>query len=342
MAMKKSIVVPCLAISAASAGLIGHWAPEVLSAITDSSAERDVQDQFSDYITEHPDLPIEYEQTDSLGGSAVRLFVRLQPERIDPLPEDVAERVRDAVVEVRGNDGVYESRGSGFLIQNALTGETEVMTAGHVLEEVHGPTIEVVTNNHQYLPAESASSYFVQEEDFIEDMAVINLEPNALQLDDVALQGRDLAAEPLAMGEPVYLVNYQGEIHEPGNPAEYAMIAGGRQSTGAQILLGDVVPGVEEDSLSQGGGSGGVVVDEQGRAVGISNASFEKRPCDIDILLNSPGFPEDTKAYLSFPEDLDECNDGDGLEHGRMRPIDAGGVFVPSPRVTPDTFDISR
>ncbi len=303
--------------------------------LSDESAPAIVADYFSDSSLEVINPGYVYDGLNSVS-------VILNSERMHPVEQAVVDRVMQAVIKV-DEDG--QDVGSGFIGVDSI-GDYNVITAGHVLEDVVPEDLELTLNDGTDVQYDYYTYAFndpwgsdltIDEKGALsEDLGVIS--PCYDEgLADRALPIRNPFTNPLKIGETLLMINFQDK-HQVGDPAVYQMPFMGESVIDPLFgwLVGDVQPGVAEDDLRPGG-SGGVVTDVEGNIVGISTASVNK--------YNEPELAQwyqcgeivsstdkkaingvyDLHANIILPETGDECDRG--ISTGSFRLADGTGYF---------------
>ncbi len=302
-------------------------------------------------------LPVVVKQPGELllTNTLLDTVIELQPEAIAPPTPEVIKHVSSAVahLQARSSEDETFSLGSGFLVRTP-TGSPQLMTAGHVLDEVAPEDLVIELNDGTPLEFDYYTYAFndpwKQEGLSIEEKARLSEDVAKVEVcyqadfSDRALPVRDQAAFPLRIGEPLLLMNFQ-DNHETGNPAIYQVIYTGPSSIDPLFgtVIGDVIPGQEEDEI-RFGASGGVVVDQHGAVVGMSTASINNyndtsKPqwhwCDAPIGVYGAGIAGTREAYIDMivPGTNDECENG--ISYGTYRTVQSFGGFLMNQEVEP-------
>lgn len=287
----------------------------------------------------YEELPyLEPNYSESYLGRAATIELVVEPEHLQPLNPKVLRRVLTAVLQINDPEKLPGmSWGSGFVMYDAQSQKAHVYTAGHVVNNSSDyDDLSFLTNEGLRVSVPSMHSYYdglpegypaTEASKNINDIAV---SPATLPyIADRALQSRDIKDNPLTPGEQLYLINYQGR-HHPGEPAVYTMLYQGVSPWNERMgdLIGDIQPDQEEDQ-TEPGDSGGVVVDGQGRVVGMSTGAYldEKLMCDKPLRANSVNIlRQNIPVSIVVPSSKsDECTHP--ISRGVMRMLGADNTF---------------
>ncbi|HUG40101.1 MAG TPA: trypsin-like peptidase domain-containing protein [Longimicrobiales bacterium] len=166
-----------------------------------------------------------------------------------PAAREIAARTGPAVVSIRAMvDGREVSSGSGFV----LRGDGVIVTNFHVVEDATSLEVELATG-------EVFTNVYVLGTDDRRDIAVLKLPTTRLP----ALEPGD--ANALAVGDPVYVM---------GNP-----LGLDRTFSNGMVSARRVMDGVAYLQISapiSPGSSGGPVLDEDGRVIGVATATLSE------------------------------------------------------------------
>jgi S1-C subfamily serine protease len=212
-----------------------------------------------------------------LGISITAPFIQIAPD--NALAISPTENFVDPIVYLKTRSG----QGSGVIIQHV--GDTyTVLTAAHVVDELHNSPVEIVTPDRQ---------------EYTTTADRVKLAPQAIDLATVTFESQQQYAvaklgdsSALAKGQNVVAVGFQGKSLKFHRGTVVA-ISHQSQDRGYGLAIGTaaILPGM----------SGGGLFDESGKLIGIDGKSIGK----IDAAPNSLTHPSNSKPVsgLAIPID---------------------------------------
>jgi TAT (twin-arginine translocation) pathway signal sequence len=304
---------------------------------------RKIDERIDRLERENPHVKYKY-QVDQYSGQVNEQQGIISPDKIRPLSPEVKKRVANATVMILGdakNQPGRQVKGSGVLLKNKATGKIQVISAGHLMNEMVPESMSIITNDNRQVVPKSVSYKEVDTAGKEEDLAVVTIS-NAGAFDSDALETRVPKKGPTDFGEPYQALNYQ-TFHGPGNLATYPMVLIQEMDGPFVQALAGLHPGKTEDEALYGG-SGGPAVDSDGQVVGITTGSFFETPldCDTSPIFQATGTffdndPADLAVFLRKPGDV--CEPGEAPSLVNIRVPDNDGEFVF--RYTPTVVQIT-
>jgi S1-C subfamily serine protease len=252
------------------------------SSITDSKILLQKLDDYNKAMQDYEQQFSAYESVSSFTGPAITIPIDAYGfAKGDPLraTSSVAKTITAGLVKVvnSGND----SYGTGFAVSSP-SGETEIITAAHVVTGTPLKNIQIVTDSNKTSSVSNGCFIYENHGTFADPSIdeIVDTDIAVLKLTDTrTVTPLAIASQPPSKGDCVSLINYQRDAG-PGYPADYSALVAGKTGTHALQLL----TGTQEMSMPATnllfdsihlvpGASGGPVVNQAGQVVGVSTSS---------------------------------------------------------------------